>query len=205
MSRGWATVFAAILVACRAAAAPTAAPAAAGPDHYDWPEGTQWSTLIRPVPPEPSAAEPSASEAEDRAPTAAEKVEFASVALLCRSNARAGAERCRELDPYRATSCLRVCADALENRPRDAENQHRDAGSSLPARPLLPVGTTAPGPVPPQPLDPYDAALRTCIRQVWTSGHEAVCHFDPPFDQMDFGQHHCNAKCASMTVEVRAR
>jgi hypothetical protein len=128
------------------------------------------------------------------------------VALLCRSNAHVGAERCAKLGPSNAASCMRVCVEALENRVRNAENQGSDAGSLPPARPLLPVGATAPGPTPPQPLeDPYDAAVQACIRRVWASGDEAVCQFDPPFDQMDFGQHHCDAKCASMTVGARSR
>jgi hypothetical protein len=69
----------------------------------------------------------------------------------------------------------------------------------------VPIGAAVPAPIPSQPLDPYDAALQTCIRRVRDSGDEAVCRFDPPFDEMDFGQRHCNAKCASMTVEVRPR
>jgi hypothetical protein len=72
----------------------------------------------------------------------------------------------------------------------------RARGAAL--HPETPRG--APAPAPPESQDSYDVALRECVRRVrdWGGAEKAECRFERPLDQMDFGQRHCDARCASM-------
>jgi hypothetical protein len=50
-----------------------------------------------------------------------------------------------------------------------------------------------------RPPNPFERTLSECVARVRESGgaKPAICEFPRPLDQMDFGQVHCNAKCAS--------
>ncbi|MGO9832590.1 MAG: TRAP transporter substrate-binding protein DctP [Polyangiaceae bacterium] len=66
--------------------------------------------------------------------------------------------------------------------------------NAMPPPPLVP-----PPPSPAPAPDPFEVALNQCVMRARAAGgaEPAVCHFQRPLDQMDFGQLHCNARCAA--------
>jgi hypothetical protein len=62
--------------------------------------------------------------------------------------------------------------------------------------PTPPDAARAPAAAPP---NPFERTLSECVARVRESGgaKPAICEFPRPLDQMDFGQVHCNSKCAS--------
>jgi hypothetical protein len=61
-------------------------------------------------------------------------------------------------------------------------------------RPLLTIGVEAS----PAPTDPYFFALADCIHRARQNNTPSSCRFSSPLDQMDFGQKHCDARCAAL-------
>jgi TRAP-type C4-dicarboxylate transport system substrate-binding protein len=64
------------------------------------------------------------------------------------------------------------------------------------AMPPPPLVSPPPSPSARAP-DSFEVTLNQCVMRVRASGgaDPAVCHFQRPLDQMDFGQLHCNARC----------
>jgi TRAP-type transport system periplasmic protein len=60
-------------------------------------------------------------------------------------------------------------------------------------RPSVPPPPSPPARTP----DSFEVALRQCIASARASGTAPVCHFQRPLDQMDFGQWHCDVRCAA--------
>jgi hypothetical protein len=98
---------------------------------------------------------------------------------------------CDLLDLENRLRCRTLCDDAAGRR---------DGGPQ-------PRAWSAPPPPSPRPRvpDSYDIALSQCVRRVRESGGTApaVCWFERPLDLMDFGQRHCNMRCASMSGMVQ--
>jgi hypothetical protein len=65
--------------------------------------------------------------------------------------------------------------------------------NAIPPPPVVPPPSSPPARAP----DPFEVTLNQCVMRVRASGGAAVCHFQRPLDQMDFGQLHCNARCAA--------
>jgi hypothetical protein len=124
---------------------------------------------------------------EDGAPLPAHR----DLLATCAHDASAGKALCGALTGGDDADCVKVCLDAYaEAHPK-------------PRPQALVVASSAP-PSPPPP-DPFASALHDCILRVRDSGgsESAVCHFEPPLDEMGFGQSHCDAKCAALTEAYR--
>jgi hypothetical protein len=129
-------------------------------------------------------------------PTDADRVGFAKVARLCHGFVRDALKLCPKSPLDRHVACLSVCVEATEEALTDAS---RPAPTVTGAVALAPSST--PAAPPPRLPDSFEKVLRACIRQVVESGGEApaVCRFERPLDEMDFGQRHCNERCARAT------
>jgi hypothetical protein len=120
----------------------------------------------------------------------------------CAHDANAGQALCGALTGGDDADCVKVCLDAY------AEAHPKPPAPTPPSPPrtqaLLVASSAPPSPSPP-PLDPFASVLRDCILRVRDSGgsEPAVCHFEPPLDEMGFGQNHCDAKCAALTEAYR--
>jgi hypothetical protein len=138
-------------------------------------------------------AEAVAPEALPGGPTPVEKHEFSAIATLCTMNPHAGGEWCSSLGPFDAASCMRVCRDAAEHGESPPDHPNGTAS-------VLGADSGAAAPAPAHHDDPYDAALRDCVRRMRESGGvgPAICHFERPLDDMDFGQRHCDSRCAAL-------
>jgi hypothetical protein len=119
--------------------------------------------------------------------------ELHDIHTLCAHDARRGVQFCQELAPGDPSQCAQVCLD-------DYRDAHRPAPA--PVRLTVPAQASA-APPPPPPPDPYLLALGNCVRRVRDDGQAPVCSFFRPLDQMDFGQRHCDAKCAELTDGFR--
>jgi hypothetical protein len=191
LGRGaWAV--AAVLVACRASRA-------------------------RPVAPSPAASDatlPSSSQTAGATPPldtpGAHHGGHESIASLCDRDPRAGVQFCQEFAPRDPSACAESCLDIY----REAQALAQEASKAKPVRTsssvspaaLLPPAPPAAraAPAPPAPPDPYALALGDCVRGVREDGSEPTCRFFRPLDEMDFGQRHCDAKCAQLTEGFRA-
>jgi hypothetical protein len=126
---------------------------------------------------------------EDGAPVPAHR----DLLATCARDANAGQALCGALTGGDDADCVKVCLDAYaEAHPK-------------PRPPALLVASSAPpSPSPPSP-DPFASVLHDCILRVRDSGgsEPTVCHFEPPLDEMGFGQSHCDAKCAALTEAYR--
>lgn len=65
------------------------------------------------------------------------------------------------------------------------------------------TGSTTAVPPLPRP-DPFTLALGDCVRSVREDDAQPTCRFFRPLDEMDFGQRHCDARCAELTEGYRA-
>ncbi len=184
------------LAACARAAAPapsaSPAPTASARPFFPADADLHWHVAA------PPAAGPARAPVEL---TDADRAEFAAVKQACRDNARDASRLCSKLPPKRSQACIQVCIEALQEKIDEAAAA---AWSPLPpavAARARAIPATAPPATPPRPTDPFARALRACIRDVMESGGgaPAVCHFDRPLDEMDFGQRHCNERCAQLT------
>jgi hypothetical protein len=129
-------------------------------------------------------------------PTDADRARFARVTKACTQAPPTTTDDVSKLCPPTTARerlmCIRICEDAI------------DAAARAKFPPPQATAVTAPTPLPPpKPEDPYDRALRACIAGVRERGDPPVCRFDRPLDDMDFGQRHCNARCALQTVLAR--
>jgi hypothetical protein len=134
-----------------------------------------------------------------------DRVEFDPIAHACAVNLRQGLALCPASPIDRHRVCQMVCADAVEMATVPLYGAAHEIGarappqaapSSVPSvRPLASVSPPAT-----RPPDSFQRALRACIINVVESGGEAVCHFERPLDEMDFGQKHCNDRCARAVV-----
>jgi hypothetical protein len=71
------------------------------------------------------------------------------------------------------------------------------------APPVAPARVTAAPPASTAPatssgIDPYQITLLDCMRRTRDGEPHAACRFARPLDEMDFGQKHCDAKCAEL-------
>jgi hypothetical protein len=91
-----------------------------------------------------------------------------------------------------------VASPASVTLPPPAAPKHRLKTSPPSSRPSATRSAASLSPSSPPP-DPFERTLGECIARVRESGGEepAICKFPRPLDQMDFGQIHCNARCAS--------
>jgi hypothetical protein len=118
---------------------------------------------------------------------------------VCARDAMAGVQLCQQLVPGDPSDCAGICLE-------DYRVGHAPPAASLSASPTsdaVPVPRAVAPPIP--PADPFALALGDCIRRVREAGDGDVpaCHFFRPLDQMDFGQRHCDAKCAELTEGYR--
>jgi hypothetical protein len=116
---------------------------------------------------------------------------------LCASDAIAGVQLCQQLAPGDPSACAEVCL-------QDYRVAHL---APAVATPVLAAPLDAAAPLKePTPADPFTLALGDCVRRVREAEDVAhpVCRFFRPLDQMDFGQKHCDAKCAELTEGYRA-
>ena len=117
----------------------------------------------------------------------------------CAHDANAGSALCGALTGGDDADCVKVCLDAY------AEAHPEPQGPPPPRPHALVVASSAPSSPSPPPPDPFASVLRDCILRVRDSGgsEPAVCHFEPPLDEMGFGQSHCDSKCAALTDAYR--
>jgi len=182
------------------AVAKPAAPAAAS----SW-VGVAPMPTLAPQPAEPLPSAGPRDSPPPRGPTPAERDQFSAIALLCTTDIHAGGASCSALGPTEAASCTRVCKAAAEEKEARHEAETLAAARAearaarVQMRPPRPEAPASP-PAPLEAQDSYDVALRECVRRVRDSGgaEKAECRFERPLDQMDFGQRHCDARCASM-------
>ncbi len=138
-------------------------------------------------------------------PTDADRREFADVAASC---AKIGAPMNHGDFVKQLTSALAACPQGERERYFWCEFVCRDAlhtallqrHPSGPFAGVVPtVRVSAPPPPPVHVPDGFERALRDCVERVRDSGGDAPakCHFDRPLDEMDFGQRHCDARCAA--------
>jgi hypothetical protein len=125
-----------------------------------------------------------------KAPTAQDRIRFASVAATCPKltlvESVARGDLCAQAPAPDAAVCQQICWEAF-------------VVAKTAAVPARSSSATAPPPAPPKPQDPYERALRACIYGVLDRGEPPACRFDRPLDDMDFGQRHCNERCATAT------
>jgi hypothetical protein len=115
---------------------------------------------------------------------------------MCERNAMAGVQLCQSLAPGDPSACAEVCLE-----------DYRQAHALPPLPPSLPGISASTGPPPPPPTrppDPFVLALGECVQRVRDGEAEPACRFFRPLDEMDFGQKHCDAKCAELTEGYRA-
>jgi hypothetical protein len=135
---------------------------------------------------------------EDGAPVPAHR----DLLATCAHDVNAGKALCVALTGGDDADCVKVCLDAY------AEAHPKPPAPAPPSPPhphALGVASSAPPPPSPPPPDPFASVLHDCILRVRDSGgsEPTVCHFEPPLDEMGFGQSHCDAKCAALTEAYR--
>ena len=118
---------------------------------------------------------------------------FAGTASGCAQDLRIGIASCPTSLSQESRMCRAVCIEA-NTRARIAAMTR-----AVPAPSSSASASTAPPPVAPKRQDPYERALRACIYGVLDRGEPPVCRFDRPLDDMDFGQRHCDERCAAAT------
>lgn len=93
---------------------------------------------------------------------------------------------------------MQACFEGIDSAIRAAESSQRPLVVALP---LLPPPRSVTAGPPPRLPDSFETTLHACIADVIESGGAApaVCHFNRPLDEMDFGQKHCNERCARAT------
>jgi hypothetical protein len=144
-------------------------------------------------------------------PTAEDRAEFAAVAAACAREAESPlstSRYCASTPERGARICARICVEAaLAAWSAPPRSRLQPPPVNLP--PLSPV-TVPPSstastalPAPPKTEDPYERAPRLCIAGIREHGGPPVCRFDRPLDDMDFGQRHCNERCALKTAVAR--
>jgi hypothetical protein len=202
--RRWLATFA--VCACSARVSSQSARSIAAPPLFP-PGWDHWPIEPRPVEdrPDPST---------DWRPTDADRIEFAAVARSCASIGVASvwghrylgrdlfeaSRTCPRQELERYKRCRLVCEDAaVDARMETWARLTRSVSSSAPAQ--ISPSSSPPVRVP----DTFERALRDCIDRVRDSGggQPARCRFDYPLDDMDFGQRHCDARCARETGGAR--
>jgi hypothetical protein len=127
-----------------------------------------------------------------KVPTAQDRIRFASVAATCAKltlvESVARGDLCPQAPGPDAAVCQQICWEAFVVAKTAA----------VPARSSS--VSTASAPALPKPQDPYERALRACIYGVLDRGEPPACRFDRPLDDMDFGQRHCDKRCAAATA-----
>jgi hypothetical protein len=151
--------------------------------------------------PEWSTSGPSPSQ-HVRAP---DRSEFAVIAAACEE---AGHSRivtrpvaaCPDSPPERRQRCVEVCERAWEDGASPIVAPTRNAVATGRGAPSAIKAATSPASRPPEP-DSFERALQDCVLRVRESGgaEAAKCRFDAPIDHMDFGQRHCDERCAAQT------
>jgi hypothetical protein len=155
------------------------------------------------------AAEASVSASEPPIPMD-EQVRYNEVAADCAAlRITQGLEVCRPLSPRDRAFCVRVCSDAdIAVRAPDVFERALHDLEAIPSPPrAAPSAPSAPSPPAPtrrvRPPDPFQEALGACVSAVLQSGAPPVCHFARPLDDMDFGQRHCDERCAGIAGVAR--
>jgi hypothetical protein len=99
---------------------------------------------------------------------------------MCADNAELGVAWCGETAPGASDECVASCVAEYHAHHRPPQ--------------------AAPGAasIAPPPPDPYFFALADCIHRVRSGDASSGCRFTRPLDQMDFGQKHCDARCAEL-------
>jgi hypothetical protein len=183
------------LCACASSHPPAQAPppTAASAPLFSTDPNDHW--LDRPPVERPRTARPQLTDAD--------RSEFADVAVACakigapnnhgnfRQQLNGALQGCPRGGRERFERCSLVCSDALQTALRSRRSPGPFAGTA-------PTAQVSPPPPPAPVPDTFERALRDCIERVRDSGGDApaVCRFDRPLDEMDFGQRHCDARCA---------
>jgi hypothetical protein len=179
--------------------APAKAPAAHGSTPAPFfPPGTDLHWLVPqadPNPYAPTVAAPPKPLAPDVI-TSADPLNVMAMARFCDSGkaVKRVFEKCAKLAGPAIQPCAEACLHNLEEATLGQARQRR----ALPASP----SATPPPPLPTRLPDSFERVLGECVLRVRESGGSApaVCRFDRPLDDMDFGQLHCNARCAAATA-----
>jgi hypothetical protein len=120
---------------------------------------------------------------------------------ICAQNAEEGIAWCAKIAAGDPNDCIEMCmAEYRSSHPPPHAEARRASGAPVP---LPPRPIAAPGPEAPsafRPLDPYFFALADCIRRAREGDARSVCRFSSPLDQMDFGQKHCDERCAELAA-----
>jgi hypothetical protein len=177
-----------LLLGCGSALAPAPRPA---------PAPSPEPRIVRRNPPRPNPFLPPVKPSPETADTESEK--GMDIHSVCARDADAGVQLCQQLVPGDPSECAGICLE--DYRRRHAPPAASPSASS--ASGTVPVARAAAPRI--QPADPFALALGDCIRRVREAGDAEVpaCHFFRPLDQMDFGQRHCDAKCAELTEGYR--
>jgi hypothetical protein len=123
--------------------------------------------------------------------TAADTLNFPNIRSACEHQNEgydSAKKLCSRFTGWPGLRCLQACVDGLIARPNGGLGpQPAPPPSAPPTRPV-------------RPPDSFERALRECVMRALDSGGSApaVCSFERPLDEMDFGQTHCNARCAAI-------
>jgi hypothetical protein len=140
--------------------------------------------------------------------------------VLCARDVLGGIDECQKLAPDDSAECADRCfydyhhpdpapsrhvvvADRAPHRrrappPAPTSSTPPKIATMPPPSVAPPIATTAP-PLPTIPEDPFTVALHECIRRVREEARPPICPFFRPLDAMDFGQRHCDARCAELS------
>ena len=106
---------------------------------------------------------------------------------ICALNAELGISLCEQLAAGAPNDCVQMCVAQY----RLSHQPEHPVDAAIPATPSAPPSASPSS-------DPYFFALADCIRRARDGELPPVCHFASPLDQMDFGQKHCDARCADL-------
>jgi hypothetical protein len=105
---------------------------------------------------------------------------------ICAQSAEVGIAWCEAMASGDPKDCVEMCvAEFRASHPPEHRVSARPIGAPPPAAPALPP-------------DPYFFALADCIHRTREGEAPSACRFATPLDQMDFGQRHCDARCAEL-------
>lgn len=110
------------------------------------------------------------------------------------------AQKCALLDAPDLNSCAEVCLADYQYAVRKARGISKTATADASASSYTPPPKIAPPP--PAPPDAYFFVLADCIHRAREGERHAVCRFSRPIDQMNFGQTHCDERCAALSGTV---
>src|SRR5579883_1110128 len=98
---------------------------------------------------------------------------------ICAQNTEVGIAWCETIAAGDPKDCVEMCvAEYHSSHPPDRAMSVAPSASPLP--------------------DPYFFALAECIHRAREGDARSTCRFSSPLDEMDFGQKHCDLRCAEL-------